>query len=88
MLAMVSIKWRGTNEERKDLDDWFKKIAENVEGLEYKGRYSSWQTDYNWAYLYEMEDMGQLHKAMSSEDFERDYTKLPAIVTEFWGGPM
>ncbi len=76
------------NEERKDLNDWFKKIAENVEGLEYKGLYSSWQTDYNWAYLYELEDMGQLQKAMASEGFERDYNKLPAIVTEFWGGPM
>jgi hypothetical protein len=32
--------------------------------------------------------MGQLQKGLASEGFERDYNKLPAIVTEFWGGPM
>jgi hypothetical protein len=85
---MASIKWRGTLEELKELDKWFKKCAENVEGCEYKGRYSSWQTAYNWAYLFKVEDMGKLQKAMQSLDFERDYNKLPAIVTEFWEGPF
>ena len=88
MLAMVSIKWRGTVEERKGLDEWSKKIADNVEGCDYKGLYSSWQSEYNWAYLYEVEDMGKLQKAMSSLEYDRDWSKLPAIVTEFWAGPM
>jgi hypothetical protein len=88
MLAMVSIKWRGTNKEREEIDAWYKKIADKTKGLEYKGLYSSWQSDYNWAYLYNAKDVGAFEKAMMSEPFERDYSKLPAVTVEFWGGPF
>ena len=85
---MVSIKWRGTNEERKSVDDYWKKCAENVDGCDYKGLYSSWQTDYNWADVFDVEDAGKFQKAMMSVEMDRDYTKLPAIVVEMWGGPF
>jgi len=88
MIAMGSFKWRGTAEELKKLDKQYKECAENVDGCKFLGRYSSWQTPYNWAYVYEVEDMGQFQKAMQSLDYERDYNQLPAFVVEFWSGPM
>ena len=81
---MASIKWRGTSEELDDLTKIYKDCADTVEGCKFLGKYSSWQTPYNWAYLYEVEEMGQFQKAMENVDFERDYTKLPAFVVEFW----
>ena len=88
MLAVGSFAWRGKTEELEKLDKIYKKCADNVEGCKYLGRYTSWQSPYNWAYVYEMEDMGQFQKAMLSEDFERDYTKMPSFVVEFWSGPF
>jgi hypothetical protein len=90
MLVMASIKWRGTNEELEPITKMYKECADGVEGCKYLGRYSSWQTEYNWAYLYEVEEMGQFQKAMAnmSPDFKRDYEKFPAFVVEFWSGPM
>ena len=85
---MASIKWRGSNEERKAVDEYWKICAENVDGCEYKGLYSSWQTDYNWAYVFEVEDAGKFQEAMLSAELDRDYNKLPAIVIEMWGGPF
>jgi len=88
VLVMASFKWRGTATELEDLDKIYKKCAENVDGCEFKGRYSSWQTPYNWAYLYKVDDMGKFQKAMQSVDFDRDYNKLPAFIVEFWSGPF
>lgn len=85
---MASIKWRGTNKELEPITEMYKKCADNVDGCKYLGRYSSWQTDYNWAYAYEVEEMGQFQKAMQSAEFERDYTKMPAFVVEIWSGPL
>ena len=87
MIAIGSIRWRGSPEELAELDKLYKKCADNVDGCKYMGRYSSWQTDYNWAYFFEVEDMSKFEKAMMSEEFNRDYNKFPAFVVEFFSGP-
>jgi hypothetical protein len=88
MLEMGAFKWSGSEKELVGMDKMDKECADGVEGCKFLGRYSSWQTPYNWAYLYEVDDMGKFQEAMSNLDFTRDYNKLPAFVVEFWSGPF
>jgi hypothetical protein len=88
MLAVGSFSWRGNAEELKELDKIYKECVENIEGIKYIGRYTSWQSPYNWAYVYETDDMGKFQKAMMSITAPRDYSKIPSFVVEFWSGPF
>ena len=88
MLVIQHIDWFGSQDELSKMDEAIKKACKGIEGIEYKGRWSSHQARYHFCYLFETDVYMKIMDAWGKANFKRDYSKLTHSVMEVLGGPQ
>jgi len=87
VLVIQHFDWFGPQEELDKMDKAIKKACKEMEGVEYKGRWSSHQARYHFCYLFKVDEYGKVMEAWNKIGYKRDYSKLTHSVMEILGGP-
>ena len=88
MLIIQNFDWYGTPEDLNKMDEGIKKACGEIDGLVYKGRWSSHQARYHFCYLFETDTYMKIMDAWGKGGFVRDYKQIPHSVFEVFGGPQ
>ncbi len=88
MLVINSFDWFGPEDELKEMDEAIKKACGEVEGIKYKGRWSSHQARYHFCYLYKTDVYMKFMDAWGKTGIERDRSKMTHSVVEILAGPQ
>ena len=75
MLVLLYFDWFGTAEELKEGEEKMATACDEVDGVEYKGRYYPHNRKYHFVYLFEVESFQKLLETVGAEA-PRDYKKL------------
>jgi hypothetical protein len=87
MYCLVWVDFYGTKEELAKLDKVYKEASEKTDGVEYLGRYSSYQAKWHWVYMFKTESMAKIEESWKHFDYDRDYKKMSHGIVEFLTGP-
>ncbi len=88
MIILFYFDWFGTADELNQFDEMVKNVSQQIEGIEYKGRYTPNQKKFHWIWLIESEDFGKWEEAWNLlTKYPRDLRKLPHGIIEFFPGP-
>ena len=88
MLVIQHFDWFGPENELKTMDEAIKKACGQINGITYKGRWSSHQARYHFCYLFDTKVYMKIMDAWGKAGFERDYNKLTHSIFEVLGGPQ
>ena len=77
MLQMYYFDWFGNQEELKEMDKYWKKACDKVEGITFKGRWVPHQPKWHYVYIFDTDDYMKFNEAwLKSGAAPRDYSKF------------
>ena len=88
MIVTMKFDYYGDEAGLKAWDEAYKKACEETDGIKFKGRYSSHQARYHWAYIFVADSYDKLMDSWSKITIVRDRKKMDHAVIELFQGPF
>jgi hypothetical protein len=88
MILTIKFDYFGDEAGLKKWDEAYKKACEETDGIKYKGRYSSHQARYHWAYILKADSYDKLSEIFGKIKIVRDRKLMSHAVIEAFEGPF